>query len=252
MHKHGYQLIEALEQCEVELTEITPVQYGHKFVAVQGVQRVSVIVYETKGTIQVQGPDVELKGVVERIARAIEMGRPVKHVATSSELNTVVQALEEAGVDVVVREYMTEAVSCVQNNILLGGMFVLGGAWERMMRLVMEAYVRACPEEERAAVTKRLLDKKPAEAQRNLYQELKQVKGQIANLPSEWENSLTMADYHRQTRNAVGHPDRVTPHLDPDGCRLVVYMSKQYLITLQILIRALESLEAPLTRNGSK
>lgn len=250
MHKHGFELVAALEHLGVELSEINPVQYGHRFTAIRGVQRVVLTVYETKGNIQVQGSETDLKSLVSQMVDDISAGRPLGQYVGNGELGTIVPALVEGEVDEVVREYMEEAIACVLNGTLLGGIFLLGGAWERMLRLVMGALVQAFPEPEQPTVRKRLLDKNMAEAQRNLVIEIKQVRAQVKDLPPEWENCLTVADYHRRTRNDVGHPDRVMSGIDDAGCRLAVYTSKQYLLTLQGMIRAFENVETPLVRGA--
>lgn len=231
MHPNGQLFKEQLEALGPKVEGPVEIPYGYRLDVYHGAMNVNVNIFDKNGRCVVQGPESELKTLVQKVCDALMKGEPFGQVVSADELNAVVPVLQEHNVDEVVVQYIDEAVRAVRNGLVLAPMFLLGGASERMLRLLMEDVVQAFPD--RPNLRGRLLEKGIADAQANLLADLRGVRKEFkTGLPPEWENTLRMCDYYRRTRNAVGHPDGVVG-LDVPGVRLVVFTARDYFLTLQ-------------------
>ncbi len=177
----------------------------------------AVKVYNT-GTIQLQGTDSKLKEALNEAKSAVENEESIGEMLPF-EIERFPELLKERipTIDPVIIRFIEEAIVTVKAGSNLGCAFLLGGASERAILLLVDTYAKAIPDERmRASFTSRTSNKFIAK----VFEEFKGSWKSSLNKPKGygWTNDIEIKveqlfQFCRICRNEAGHP-HLPPNLD--------------------------------------
>lgn len=220
------------------------IPYGHQLVVRNGAQRVTVSIYEKNGKCVPQGPNGPLLDLVKQLCTQVNDGEPVHPTISNDGLDAVLPELVAEGVDEAVIRYLRESLVAIRADMLMAGVFLLGGASERMVYLLIDSFLSAIKDagQRRVAASQKLVVGSFLDRLEALTDRLEKVKSQLPREAKfEWDNNLSrLADYYRICRNEVGHPC-VPPRLEPLEVRLSFVGIKPYLLGLKTMMDHLNS-----------
>jgi len=182
-----------------------------------GKNKCVVKVYST-GTVQIQGVDSKLKEALAKAKDAIENEEAIGEILPF-EIEKFPETLQERipNIDPIIVRFIKEAIITVKAGSNLGCAFLLGGASEKAIYLLIEAYKNAIENDEnREKFKKRISGKfisKVFELFKNSY---KGSKNKPHNMG--WTNDIEtkieqIFQFCRICRNESGHP-HLPPNLD--------------------------------------
>ena len=170
------------------------------------------------GTIQVQGKDCKLKESLTEAKEAIENDGTIGELLPF-EIERFPDVLTERipEVDPVVVRFVRESIVCVKANSLLGGAFLLGGASEKVILLLIDTFVSAIDDDDRKT---KLLNRLSSKFISRKYDEFRQSFKSSLNKPDshDWTHDPeikieSIFQFCRICRNEAGHP-HLPPNLD--------------------------------------
>ncbi len=177
----------------------------------------AVKVYGT-GTIQLQGPDSKLKEALNEAKIAVENEESIGEMLTF-EIEQFPSLLKERipSIDPVIIRFIEEAIVAIKAGSNLGCAFLLGGASERAILLLVDTYTKAIPDEKiRTYFISRTSNKYIAK----VFDEFKASWKSSLNKPKGygWTNDIEIKveqlfQFCRICRNEAGHP-HLPPNLD--------------------------------------
>ncbi|CAH2575034.1 hypothetical protein PRNO82_04397 [Planktothrix rubescens] len=177
----------------------------------------NVNVYET-GTIQVQGSDSTLKAALLQAKTAIENGENMGDMLPF-EIERFPEILEEriSNIDPVIVRFIKEAIISVKAGSNLGCAFLLGGASEKAIYLLIDTYTKAIKDE---TLRNKFISRTSGKFISKIFEEFKQSFKSSKNKPQGygWTNDLEIKveqifQFCRICRNEAGHP-HLPPNLD--------------------------------------
>lgn len=194
------------------------VEGGCKRIDVQnGKFTCAVKVYET-GTVQVQGAESKLKEALNEAKKAIENEENIGEMLPF-EIERFPELLRERipTIDPIIVRFIEEAIITVKAGSNLGCAFLLGGASEKAVYVVIETYTAAIGEEKhRTSFIARTSSKSISRVFEEFKASFKSSKNKPVGLG--WSNDLEIKieqifQFCRICRNETGHP-HLPPNLD--------------------------------------
>lgn len=182
-----------------------------------GKNKCVVKVYST-GTIQVQGADSKLKEVLEKAKEAIENEEAIDEILPF-EIEKFPETLQERipNIDPVIVRFISEAIISVKAGSNLGCAFLLGGASEKAIYLLIDTYTNAIKNESNKEKFKSRISGKFIS---RVFNSFKKSYKSSKNKPEGmgWTNDLEVKieqifQFCRICRNEAGHP-HLPPNLD--------------------------------------
>ena len=177
----------------------------------------AVKVYET-GTVQVQGAESKLKEALTEAKKAIDNEENIGEMLPF-EIERFPDLLRERvpGIDPIIVRFIEEAIVTVKAGSNLGCAFLLGGASEKAIYVLIDTYIAAIKDEKhRASFTSRTSGKYIS----RIFDEFKGSFKSSKNKPAGfgWSNDLEIKveqlfQFCRICRNETGHP-HLPPNLD--------------------------------------
>jgi hypothetical protein len=177
-----------------------------------------VKIYST-GTVQIQGPESELKKTLMLLKQAIEKNEALPNMILPFEIEAFPDTLQQCipTVDPIIVRFLSEAILCLKANSLLGCSFLLGAASEKAIWLLVDSYAQAIADEGNRTKFKERVSRKFIS---RAYDEFKKSFGSCKSKPDDpslVQDLETQIDsifqFCRICRNEVGHP-QITPNLD--------------------------------------
>lgn len=176
-----------------------------------------VKVYET-GTIQIQGADSNLKSSLLQGKQAIENGENMGDMLPF-EIERFPEILKERipNIDPVIVRFIEEAIISLKAGSNLGCAFLLGGASEKAIYLLIDTYTKAIKDE---SVRNNFISRTSGKFISKIFDQFKQSFKSSQNKPQGygWTNDLEIKVEHifqfcRICRNEAGHP-HLPPNID--------------------------------------
>jgi len=176
-----------------------------------------VKVYGT-GTIQLQGPDSKLKTVLNEAKVAVENEENISEMLPF-EIERFPEVLKERipSIDPVIVRFIEEAIVAFKAGSNLGCAFLLGGASERAILLLIETYAKAIPDEK---MQNSFISRTSNKFIAKVFDEFKGSWKISLNKPKGygWTNDIEIKveqlfQFYRICRNEAGHP-HLPPNLD--------------------------------------
>lgn len=177
----------------------------------------AVKVYTT-GTIQLQGGESKLKEALSEAKKAVENEESIGEILPF-EIERFPDVLKEhiKNIDPVIVRFIEEAIITIKAGSNLGCAFLLGGASERVILLLVDTYVKAIPDEKmQAGFISRTSNKFISK----VFDEFKASWKSSLNKPKGygWTNDIEVKieqlfHFCRICRNEAGHP-HLPPNLD--------------------------------------
>jgi hypothetical protein len=176
-----------------------------------------VKVYGT-GTIQLQGPDSKLKTVLNEAKVAVENEENISEMLPF-EIERFPEVLKERipSIDPVIVRFIEEAIVAFKAGSNLGCAFLLGGASERAILLLIETYAKAIPDEK---MQNSFISRTSNKFIAKVFDEFKGSWKISLNKPKGygWTNDIEIKveqlfQFCRICRNDAGHP-HLPPNLD--------------------------------------
>jgi hypothetical protein len=177
-----------------------------------------VVKVYTTGTILVQGSDSNLKDAVNQAKEAIENDKVIGNMLPF-EIEKFPETLKERipNVDPVIVRFIQEAIITVKAESNLGCAFLLGGASEKAIYLLIDTYTKAIKDE---PARSRFVSRTSGRFISKIFDEFKQSFKSSKNRPQGygWTNDLDVKieqifQFCRICRNEAGHP-HLPPNLD--------------------------------------
>lgn len=182
-----------------------------------GKNKCVVKVYST-GTIQIQGAASNLKEALEKAKEAIENEEAIGEMLPF-EIEKFPETLQERipDIDPVIVRFISEAIISVKAGSNLGCAFLLGGASEKAIYLLIDAYTDAIKDEKNKEKFKSRISGKFIS---KVFNSFKNSYKSSKNKPEGmgWTNDLEVEieqifQFCRICRNEAGHP-HLPPNLD--------------------------------------
>ena len=182
-----------------------------------GKHKCAVKVYST-GTIQIQGGASKLKEALEKAKEAIENEEAIGEMLPF-EIEKFPETLQERipNIDPIIVRFIKESIISVKAGSNLGCAFLLGGASEKAIYLLIDAYTNAIKNEEprnkfKSRVSGKFISK-VFDSFKNSYKSSKNKPHGMG-----WSNDLEIKieqifQFCRICRNEAGHP-HLPPNLD--------------------------------------
>jgi len=210
-----------LDRQRLEYTE-SEEQHCLKLEVRSGVQRAFISVFNT-GKLLVQGPASPLKALLKEMKTALEAGGVTPGQALPFEIERFPETIQERvpTIDVVILEFIREAIVCVKAHALLSAAFMLGAASEKAINLLIHTYADSIRDNAnrskfQSRINSRMISTKYDEFEKS-YRGCKSRPADPA-LAQDLEVLIgQMFHFCRITRNEVGHPQIV-----PDLARGVI------------------------------
>lgn len=202
-----------------------------------------VKVYST-GTIQLQGAESKLKQSLQQAKEAVENEEDIGEVLPF-EIERFPEVLREriSGVDPIIVRFVEEAILTLKAGSNLGCAFLLGGASEKAILLLVDAYAKAIPDE---AMRNRFVSRTSGKFISKVFDEFKGSWKSSTNKPSGygWTNDIEIKieqvfQFCRICRNEAGHP-HLPPNLDKGVLLANMGQFVKYVEDLYELIRFYE------------
>jgi len=175
-----------------------------------GKSKCVVKVYGT-GTIQLQGADSKLKKALQQAKEAVENEEDIGEVLPF-EIERFPEVLKEriAGVDPIIVRFVEEAILTLKAGSNLGCAFLLGGASEKAILLLVDVYTKAIPDE---TMRSRFISRTSGKFISKVFDEFKTSWKSTTNKPAGygWTNDIEIKieqvfQFCRICRNEAGHP----------------------------------------------
>ncbi|MCP4459322.1 MAG: hypothetical protein GY816_15075 [Cytophagales bacterium] len=182
-----------------------------------GKSKCTVKVYTT-GTIQLQGAESKLKESLQHAKDAIDREENIGEVLPF-EIERFPEVLREriAGIDPVILRFVEEAIITVKAGSNLGCAFLLGGASEKSILMLIDTYAQSIPDE---SMRNRFISRTSGKFISKVFDEFKRSWKSSLNKPSGygWTNDIEVKieqvfQFCRICRNEAGHP-HLPPNLD--------------------------------------
>ena len=182
-----------------------------------GKSKCCVKVYKT-GTIQIQGADSKLKNSLNEAKTAIENEEAIGELLPF-EIERFPEVLQETipKIDPVIIRFVAEAITSIKAGSLLGCAFLLGGASEKSILLLIDAYTTAIDDE---TLREKFTQRTNGKFISKIFDEFKRSFKSSKNKPEGygWTNDLEIKieqifQFCRICRNEAGHP-HLPPNLD--------------------------------------
>lgn len=195
------------------------IDYATKFHLRSGANRALLLVYNS-GKMHVQGADSPLKVWAFGVKESVEHGTAAPGILLPAEIEKFPTTLQERvpACDGVIIWFFQEALRCYKAGSVAGAAFMLGGASEKAIVTLIEAYGNAINDQKLkegffSRVNSRAISVKYDEFKKS-YKSAK-TKPKDLPLAQVLEQLLDGAfNFYRHTRNTVGHP-QIIPDLDP-------------------------------------
>lgn len=202
----------------------------------------AVKVYTT-GTIQLQGADSRLKESLENAASSIENEENIGDLLPF-EIERFPEILESLSIDPIIVRFVREAIISLKAGSNLGCAFLLGGASEKAILLLIHSYSNAIPDE---AMKSRFISRTSGKYISKTFDEFKNSWKSSRNRPSGfgWTNDIEIKieqifQFCRICRNEAGHP-HLPPNLDKGVLLANMGQFVKYVEDLYELIKFYES-----------
>ncbi|MCR9232512.1 MAG: hypothetical protein NXI29_15985 [bacterium] len=176
-----------------------------------------VKIYKT-GTIQIQGAESKLKNSLLEAKTAIDNEELVTELLPF-EIERFPEVLSESipSIDPIIVRFITEAITSVRAGSLLGCAFLLGGASEKSILLLIDSYTAAIEDE---TLQNKFISRTSGKFISRSFEEFKKSFNSSKNKPKGfgWTNDLEIKienifQFCRICRNEAGHP-HLPPNLD--------------------------------------
>lgn len=193
-------------------------EQGCKRLDVQNGKAKSVVKVYSTGTIQIQGADSKLKAALTQAKEAIENEENIGEMLPF-EIERFPEVLKEniADIDPIIVRFIEEAIVTIKAGSNLGCAFLLGGASEKAIYLLIEAYTQAIPDQ---TMRDRFISKTSKKFISKVFEEFKASWKSSTNKPQGygWTNDIEVKieqifQFCRICRNESGHP-HLPPNLD--------------------------------------
>jgi hypothetical protein len=174
-------------------------------------------IYES-GTIQVQGAESKLKEALLEAKSAIENEQSIGEMLPF-EIEKFPQTLQEQvpNIDPIIVRFISEAIITLKAGSNLGCAFLLGGASEKAIYILIESYTRAIDDE---PMRTKFISRTSNKYISKVFDEFKGSFKSTKNKPSGygWSNDIEVKieqifQFCRICRNEAGHP-HLPPNLD--------------------------------------
>lgn len=176
-----------------------------------------VKVYE-KGTIQIQGSESKLREALLKAKEAIENEESLGDMLPF-EIERFPELLKERvpAIDPVIVKFIEEAIITLKAGSNLGCAFLLGGASEKTIYLLIDAYKKGIKDE---GLKNKFVSRTSGKFISKIFEEFKQSFKSSKNKPQGygWTNDIEIKieqifQFCRICRNETGHP-HLPPNLD--------------------------------------
>lgn len=193
-------------------------EQGCKRLDVQNGKAKSVVKVYSTGTIQIQGADSKLKAALTQAKEAVENEENIGEMLPF-EIERFPEVLKEniADIDPIIVRFIEEAIVTIKAGSNLGCAFLLGGASEKAIYLLIEAYTQAIPDQ---TMRDRFISKTSKKFISKVFEEFKASWKSSTNKPYGygWTNDIEVKieqifQFCRICRNESGHP-HLPPNLD--------------------------------------
>lgn len=191
---------------------------GCKRIDIKNGKYTSIIkVYET-GKVQVQGAESKLKDALNQAKAAIENNEGIGDMLPF-EIERFPEVLKEriANIDPIIVRFIQEAIITVKAGSNLGCAFLLGGASEKAIYLLIDVYTKAIKDD---ALRSKFISRTSGKSISRTFDEFKQSFKSSKNRPQKYglTNDLEIKieqifQFCRICRNEAGHP-HLPPYLD--------------------------------------
>ena len=174
-------------------------------------------VYET-GTVQVQGADSKLKDALMQAKNAVENEENIGEMLPF-EIERFPDILKEKiqDIDPIIVRFLEEAIVTIKAGSNLGCAFLLGGASEKAIYLLIDAYAQAITDQ---TMRERFISRTSKKFISKVFEEFKASWKSSTNKPQGygWTNDIEIKieqifQFCRICRNEAGHP-HLPPNLD--------------------------------------
>lgn len=216
--KHYSQVVSFIERSRWSFSE--KVESNCKRIDVQSGKFINFVKVYGTGTIQVQGPESKLKEALLKAKEAIENEESLGDMLPF-EIERFPELLKEKvpTIDPVIVRFIEEAIITVKAGSNLGCAFLLGGASEKAIYLLIDTYTKAIKDE---TLRNKFISRTSGRFVSKIFDEFKQSFKSSKNKPQDygWTNDLEIKieqifQFCRICRNEAGHP-----HLPPTLIRV--------------------------------
>lgn len=193
-------------------------EQGCKRLDVQNGKAKCVVKVYSTGTIQIQGAESKLKAALSQAKEAVENEENIGEMLPF-EIERFPEVLREniPDVDLIIVRFIEEAIVTIKAGSNLGCAFLLGGASEKAIYLLIDAYTQAIPDQ---AMRDRFISKTSKKFISKVFEEFKASWKSSINKPHGygWTNDIEVKieqifQFCRICRNESGHP-HLPPNLD--------------------------------------
>jgi len=193
-------------------------EQGCKRLDVQNGKAKCVVKVYSTGTIQIQGAESKLKAALSQAKEAVENEENIGEMLPF-EIERFPEVLREniPDVDPIIVRFIEEAIVTIKAGSNLGCAFLLGGASEKAIYLLIDAYTQAIPDQ---AMRDRFISKTSKKFISKVFEEFKASWKSSINKPHGygWTNDIEVKieqifQFCRICRNESGHP-HLPPNLD--------------------------------------
>ncbi len=193
-------------------------EQGCKRLDVQNGKAKCVVKVYSTGTIQIQGAESKLKAALSQAKEAVENEENIGEMLPF-EIERFPEVLREniPDVDPIIVRFIEEAIVTIKAGSNLGCAFLLGGASEKAIYLLIDAYTQAIPDQ---TMRDRFIAKTSKKFISKVFEEFKASWKSSINKPHGygWTNDIEVKieqifQFCRICRNESGHP-HLPPNLD--------------------------------------
>lgn len=193
-------------------------EQGCKRLDVQNGKAKCVVKVYSTGTIQIQGAESKLKAALSQAKEAVENEENIGEMLPF-EIERFPEVLREniPDVDPIIVRFIEEAIVTIKAGSNLGCAFLLGGASEKAIYLLIDAYTQAIPDQ---TMRDRFVAKTSKKFISKVFEEFKASWKSSINKPHGygWTNDIEVKieqifQFCRICRNESGHP-HLPPNLD--------------------------------------
>jgi hypothetical protein len=203
-----------------------------------------------KGTIQIQGPESKLKEALLKAKEAIENEESLGDMLPF-EIERFPELLKERvpAIDPVIVKFIEEAIITLKAGSNLGCALLLGGASEKTIYLLIDAYKKGIKDE---GLKNKFVSRTSGKVISKIFEEFKQSFKSSKNKPQGygWTNDIETKieqtfQFCRICRNEAGHP-HLPPNLDKGVLLATMGQFVKYVEDLYELIAYYEEHEVEL------
>lgn len=193
-------------------------EQGCKRLDIQNGKAKCVVKVYSTGTIQIQGAESKLKAALTQAKDAVENEENIGEMLPF-EIERFPEVLKEniPNVDPIIVRFIEEAIVTIKAGSNLGCAFLLGGASEKAIYLLIDAYTQAIPDQ---TMRDRFVSKTSKKFISKVFEEFKASWKSSINKPQGygWTNDIEVKieqifQFCRICRNESGHP-HLPPNLD--------------------------------------